>query len=266
MISKTVLGNTDLLISQIGLGTVKFGRNQKINYPQSFELPSDNEIIALLHCAEELGINILDTAPAYGTSEQRLGKLLKNQRQNWILCTKVGEEFTSGESFFDFSTAAIRTSIEHSLQRLNTDYLDIVLVHSNGEDKQIIEQENVFSTLIDLKKSGLIRAFGMSTKTLEGGLIAVEQSDVVMVTYNPIHTAEQPVIAYAKQKNKGILIKKAFASGHFQKMADANPIQSAMDFIFQQPGVSSIILGTLNPEHLKYNVHCASQAIKVKHR
>lgn len=102
MISKTLLGNTELLVSQIGLGTVKFGRNQKINYPNSFELPSDNAILELLQSAQELGINVLDTAPAYGTSEERLGKLLKNQRHDWILCTKVGEEFMNGDSFLIF--------------------------------------------------------------------------------------------------------------------------------------------------------------------
>lgn len=266
MISKTLLGNTELLVSQIGLGTVKFGRNQKINYPNSFELPSDNAILELLQSAQELGINVLDTAPAYGTSEERLGKLLKNQRHDWILCTKVGEEFMNGDSFFDFSKDHIRQSIERSLQRLNTDYLDIVMVHSNGEDIKIIEQHDVFSTLADLKKSGIIRAFGMSTKTLEGGLKAVEQSDVVMVTYNPIHTHEQPVIAHAKQNNKGIFIKKALASGHLQKIAHDDPVQVAMNFIFQQPGVSSIILGTLNPSHLKHNVDCAREAIKAKQR
>lgn len=261
MIKKTWLGNTGISVSQIGLGTVKFGRNQNIYYPETFSLPTDKEILALLECAEELGINVLDTAPAYGTSEERLGKLLSGQRQNWVLCTKVGEEFINGESFFDFSADHVRMSVERSLKRLHTDYLDIVLVHSNGEDKKIITQEAVFSTLDDLKKAGLIRAFGMSTKTIDGGLLAVDHSDVVMVTYNPAHTVEQSVIAHAKQKNKGVFIKKALSSGHLQKIAGDHPIQTAMQFIFREPGVSSIILGTLNPAHLKYNVQCAADAL-----
>ena len=263
---KKMLGNTGISVSQIGLGTVKFGRNQKINYPEAFSLPSDKEILALLHCAQELGINILDTAPAYGTSEERLGKLLNDQRHNWILCTKVGEEFINGESFFDFSAAGLRKSIERSLKRLKTDYLDIVLVHSNGEDKKIIEQDAVFLTLADLKKLGLIRAFGMSTKTIDGGLLAVDQSDVVMTVFlTPTYTVEQSVIAYAKKKNKGILIKKGLASGHLQKISDHDPVQTAMLFIFREPGVSSLILGTLNQTHLKYNVQCANQALVVQH-
>src|SRR5579871_352138 len=111
MIKKVELGDTGMIVSQIGLGTVKFGRNQKINYPEAFALPSDKEILTLLDCARELGINLLDTAPAYGTSEERLGKLLQNKRQDWVLCTKVGEEFIEGESRFDFSSESIHKSI-----------------------------------------------------------------------------------------------------------------------------------------------------------
>lgn len=252
------LGNTGVCVSRIGLGTFKFGRNQKINYPQAFELPTDNIILELLDYARELGINLLDTAPAYGTSEERLGKLLKNQRHEWIMCTKVGEEFVKGESYFDFSPLAIRKSIERSLKRLNTDYLDIVLVHSNGEDKKIIQEYEVFSTLNTIKQAGLIRAFGMSTKTVEGGMLAVDQSDVVMVTYNPVHSTEQTVIAYACKNNKGVLIKKALASGHLQKISTEDPVRATMQFIFQESGVSSVIVGTLNKEHLEYDVRCAN--------
>src|SRR3989338_2703121 len=141
MMPKISLGSSGMLVSRIGLGTVKLGRNQSVHYPAHFELPSDREINELLFLTQELGINLLDTAPAYGSSEERLGKLLKEKR----------------------------------------------------------------------KQAGLIRAYGMSTKTVAGGMLAVDQVDVVMVTYNPIQTEEQSVIAYAQQKNKGILIKKALA-------------------------------------------------------
>ncbi|MCE3237668.1 MAG: yhdN [Gammaproteobacteria bacterium] len=260
MIKKTLLGTTEIVVSRIGLGTVKFGRNTKINYPEAFSLPSDDTILALLNCAQELGVNLLDTAPAYGTSEERLGKLIKNQRHDWVLCSKVGEEFIDGESSFCFSAEHTRKSIERSLQRLKTDYLDIVLVHSNGDDKNIIEESSIFSVLAEMKKTGLLRAFGMSTKTIEGGLLAIDHADIVMVTYNPIQKEEQPVIAYAHQKNKGVLIKKAFASGHLQKIAGDDPVQVAMDFIFREPGVTSVITGTLNQMHLKHTVECAKKA------
>jgi len=119
----------------------------------------------------------------------------------------------------------------------------------------LIKQEAVFETLAEIKQSGKIRAYGMSTKTIEGGLLAVKASDVVMVTYNPHQFAEQPVLAYAYKKEKGIFIKKALASGHLHKLGPhPDPIKAAFDFILQEPGVTSIILGTINPDHLKQNV------------
>lgn len=253
------LGSLDLKVSRIGLGTVKFGRNQGVKYPAPFELPSDRDIQELLFKAQELGINLLDTAPAYGTSEERLGKLLPAQRSNWIVCTKVGEEFIDNESYFDFSPKAIRNSIERSLRRLKTDYLDIVLVHSNGEDIKLIEEMSVFETLQTFKKNGTIRAFGMSTKTVEGGMLAVDHSDVVMVTYNLLQTEEKPVIAYAEKKQKGIFIKKALASGHIDKLSGDDPVKNSMDFIFAEKGVTSVIVGTLSKKNLEHNVMCVPQ-------
>lgn len=257
MLPKRPIGKTGLSVSVVGLGTVKFGRNQKVHYPLSFSLPSDKEVSDLLALAQEYGLNLLDTAPAYGESEERLGKLLAGKRDQWVISTKVGEDFTAGESHFDFSPAAIRKSIERSLKRLHTDYLDLVLVHSNGEDVRLIKEEAVFETMAELKQAGKLRAYGMSTKTIEGGLMAVNASDVVMVTYNPHQFAEQPVLAHAHQQGKGIFIKKALASGHLDKLGShQDPVKAAFDFIFQEPGVTSVILGTINPEHLKHNVDC----------
>lgn len=262
MLAKRKLGQTGLSVSLLGLGTVKFGRNQKVHYPKAFTLPSDEEALNLLSLARELGINLLDTAPAYGESEERLGKLLAGERHHWVLATKAGEEFQEGESHYDFSSAALTKSIERSLKRLRTDYLDLVLIHSNGDDVKIIKQDGVFETLAALKQSGKIRGFGMSTKTIDGGLLALKASDVAMVTYNPHQFAEQPVLAYANQHSKGIFIKKALASGHLEKLGQhADPVKAAFDFIFQEPGVTSVILGTINPEHLKHNIDCVKSIV-----
>ena len=70
------IAQTDVEVSQLGLGTVKFGRNQQVKYPEAFELPTDAEIHRLLDVAKECGVTYLDTAPAYGTSEERVGKIL----------------------------------------------------------------------------------------------------------------------------------------------------------------------------------------------
>ena len=90
MLPHNPLGSTDIFLSPLGLGTVKFGRNQQVKYPQPFDLPDDKTIITLLNCARDLNVNLIDTAPAYCESENRLGQLLKNDRKNWIIATKVG--------------------------------------------------------------------------------------------------------------------------------------------------------------------------------
>ncbi len=178
------LGQSAIDVSILGLGTVKFGRNQGVKYPQTFQLPSDKTLTELLAQARALGVNLLDTAPAYGTSESRLGQLL-TQRTDWVLCTKVGESFADGQSSYDFTPEAIEASVLRSLQRLNTDYLDIVLIHSDGNDLDILDRYGSLDLLKHLKHQGHIRAVGMSHKTLVGGQRALALgADVLMATLN----------------------------------------------------------------------------------
>lgn len=252
-------GSTGLDISILGLGTVKLGRNQGVKYPEGFVIPDDRQAAALLSLAKSLGINLIDTAPAYGNSEQRLGTLLKGQRDQWVICSKVGEEFEDGQSWFDFTPEHTRFSIERSLQRLNTDVIDMVLVHSDGNDETIIRKFGTLDALAALKAEGKIRAFGMSSKTVSGGLLAAKHSDGVMVTWNLQYDDELPVIDYCREHHKGVLIKKALASGH-ATLAGEDPIQKTFDMLFAHQGVSSAIVGTINPEHLATNVRKAVQA------
>ena len=102
------LGSTGFYVSPLGLGTVKLGRDQGVKYPNGFTIPDDQQALALINQARDLGINLLDTAPAYGISEERLGHLLQGQRDNWVIVSKVGEEFVEGESAYDFSAAHTR--------------------------------------------------------------------------------------------------------------------------------------------------------------
>ncbi|MGB1237240.1 MAG: aldo/keto reductase [Pseudomonadales bacterium] len=255
MIYKNI-AQTGIQVSQIGLGTVKIGRDKGVKYPSHFSIPNDSAVCDLLALASELQINLLDTAPAYGDSEARLGKLLGAQRKNWVICSKAGESFDncSGESSFDFSERALTLSVERSLQRLNTDYIDILMIHSDGRDMEIIERDGALQTLDKLKRQGKIRASGMSTKTIAGGRAALEQSDCAMVTYNLAQREELPLLEYATALDKGIFIKKAFASGHLQSAATTDPISASFELIFAQPSVSSAVIGTINPQHLRDNV------------
>ena len=248
------LGSAGIDVSPLGLGTVKIGRNEQVKYPQGFEIPGDSQVSELLALAWDLGINFIDTAPAYGTSEQRLGQLLPN-REDWVIMTKVGEIFENGQSRFDFSAQYTRQSVERSLKTLKRDMVDIVLVHSDGNDMDIINDGAAFETLDRMKQQGLIRAYGMSTKTVAGGLWIVEHTDVVMATYNLETDEELPVIELAQQLNKGVVIKKGLQSGH------AGNVEQAFRHVLTQPGVSSMIVGTINPVHLRSNVEICNHVI-----
>ncbi|WP_439862249.1 aldo/keto reductase [Pseudomonas sp. MBLB4136] len=256
------LGATGLLVSPLGLGTVKLGRDQGVKYPSGFRIPDDAAARALLAQAHELGINLIDTAPAYGTSEARLGPLLRGQRERWVIVSKVGEEFENGQSRFDFSPAHARLSVERSLKRLETDVIDLLLVHSDGNDVTILQDSGLYETLAELKREGKIRAFGLSGKTVAGGLLALEQGDCAMVTYNLNEQGEVPVLDYAELHGKGILVKKALASGHACLQPGEDPLRASFELIFGHPAVSSAIIGTINPQHLADNVATAAAVIQ----
>lgn len=256
------LGSTGLHVSPLGLGTVKLGRDQGVKYPNGFTIPDDDQARLLLAQARELGINLIDTAPAYGHSEERLGPLLRGQREQWVIVSKVGEEFENGQSRFDFSAAHTRYSIERSLKRLETEQIDLVLVHSDGNDLHILEHEEVYQTLEALKQEGKIGAFGLSGKTAAGGLKALERGDCAMVTYNLNEQAERPVLDYAAEHGKAILVKKALASGHVCLSPGIDPVRASFELLFSHPGVSSAIVGTINPVHLAHNVATVADVLK----
>jgi len=225
-----------------------------VKYPADFDLPDDGALANLLALAKDLGINTLDTAPAYGTSEERLGGLLKGQRDEWVIVGKAGEEFENGASVYNFTPTHFETSLKRSLNRLGTDYIDVLMLHSDGHDVQNLSDEMI-AKLQDFKDRGLVRAVGASTKTVAGGIRALEHLDCAMATYTPDYTDEKEVLDYAAAHHKGVILKKALSSGH-----NTN-IQDAFDFSFAHQGTSQIIVGTINPDHLLQNVAATVKAL-----
>ncbi|MEM7100560.1 MAG: aldo/keto reductase [Pseudomonadota bacterium] len=241
------LGKTGLEVAPLALGTVKLGRDKGVKYPNAFEIPNDQQARDLLREARDLGINLIDTAPAYGNSELRLGTLLADQRDAWTICTKVGEEWVNDTSHYNFTAEHCRMSVERSLTRLQTDRLDIVLVHSDGTDLKILNEHGTLEVLQELKQAGKILQVGISHKTVSGAQRAIALgADVIMATLNQDHRDEIDLIAEASQQGVGVLIKKALRSGH----------GSARDlsWVAGHAGVHSIVVGTTNPKHLAQNV------------
>lgn len=244
-------------VGKLGLGTVKFGRNAGVKYPggDGFALPTDAQVEELLDIALGCGINLLDTAPAYGASEERLGKLMGARREKFFLVTKTGEEFDGKKSEYIFTAEHTRMSVERSLSRLKTDYLDGVLVHSNRDDVKVITQTPVLETLSRLRDEGKIGAIGVSTYTVEGGMKAVDLCDCVMVAYNKSYPDELPVIAYAREKGKAVLVKKGLASGHVDTLGG---VAENIRFVTGTPGVTALVFGSLTPANILGNARALS--------
>jgi len=247
------LGKTGIKVSPLGLGTVKFGRNEKVKYPSPFDLPDEDVLANLLAEARALGINVIDTAPAYGLAEERLGRLLTGQRDDWVIVGKAGENFSGGISSYDFSPAAIRRSVENSLQKLQMDYLDVLLLHATTGDEALCHNNALLKTLADLKAEKLVRAVGLSTHSVAAGLAGAKIFDVLMVAYSPGWRAEASVIQVAAENGCGILLKKIFNSGH-AVTDNADMVLETFKFVFANPAVAAAIVGTINPHHLRDNV------------
>jgi len=244
------LGRSGFAVAPIALGTTKFGRNTDVKYPASFALPSAQQIAELFESALKLGVHLIDTAPAYGESEQRLGALVEKHRDEIVLCGKCGESYTNGRSFYDFSATAIIASVEASLGRLKTDHIDILLLHSDGRDVEILTQTDALEGLGQLKRSGKIGAMGISAKTPTGIREAARSCDIVMAPFSQVEPALANALTEAHDQGLGVLAIKGLFSGHLE----ARP---AIEFVLSQPFIDALVIGTLNPAHLELAVEIA---------
>ena len=244
------LGRTGLNVTPIGLGTTKLGRNTDVKYPKPFELPSEKQVGELLETALALGVNLIDTAPAYGESETRLGPFVEKHRDRLALCTKCGEKYEHGRSTYDFSASAIVASAEESLRRLKTDHLDILLLHCDARDAEILTQTDALEGLTRLKKNGKARAIGISARTAAGIAAASQTLDVVMAPFSEREPALADALQKAHDASLGVLAIKGLFSGHLE----ARP---AIEFVLRQPFIDALIVGTIDPAHLSEAVVAA---------
>jgi aryl-alcohol dehydrogenase-like predicted oxidoreductase len=242
----SLTAQTGVKLSALGFGAFKIGRNQGIKYSTPYDLPDLPAVDRLLNSVLDLGCTLIDTAPAYGLSEERIGLTISHRRSEFVLCTKVGETFEQGNSTFDFSAAGVTASIERSLQRLKTDVLDIVLIHSSGDDRRIMEQTDVVPVLRQFCDRGIIRAIGLSGKTVEGATLALTWADVIMVEYHLQDVSHRDVMAEAAKRDVGVFVKKGLASGKL------DPAQS-VQFVLSNADVTSLIVGGLNRDHFADN-------------
>ena len=155
MIYKT-LGNTGLRVSILGFGASPLGNE--------FGTADPEEGTRAVHHAIEQGINYFDVSPYYGRTlaETRLGEALRGRRDTVILATKMGRYDKDRDTGFDFSARRVAQSVEESLRRLQTDYIDVFQVHDieYGRKEQIVHE--TLPAMARLKESGRVRFVGIT--------------------------------------------------------------------------------------------------------
>ena len=146
------LGRTGIKVSPYALGALMLAT--------AVGNPDPEDSIRIIHKALDAGINLVDTADAYGDSEEVVGRALRGRRDSVVLATKVGRPVGSDPNQQGASRRWIITAVENSLRRLQTDHIDVYQIHRPDPGTAI---EETLSALTDLVRSGKIRAFGTST-------------------------------------------------------------------------------------------------------
>ena len=208
-----LLGRTGLRVSEISLGAVEIGMPYGIPTAGGLERPSEEEAHALLHAALDMGINLIDTARAYGESEEIIGRALKGRRHEYILATKVYHYADRGLSTAE-QRRAIRESIETSLRALQTDVIDILQIHSATQE--VLERGEVLRELEEAQRAGKARFLGATVYGVEAPMTAVLDGhyDVIQVAYNMLdRRLEAEVLPLAYEKRIGVMVRSVLLKG-----------------------------------------------------
>jgi aryl-alcohol dehydrogenase-like predicted oxidoreductase len=209
------LGKTNLKVSALGIGSWQLSGPVLIDgKADGFPDIGFNNAVDLIRACEDLGINLIDSAEIYGAGEgeRRVGEALQGRRDRWIISTKFGwRQGETGERITDSSPGTIRTSLEGSLKRLQTDYVDIYLYHTPPEKAGIDAGREVLEAL---KQEGKIRFYGISTddSAILRQLAEKEAVDVVMFNQSLL-THPSKILEIVKENNFGTMIRGALKSG-----------------------------------------------------
>lgn len=256
-------GGSGFVVSVLGFGAGHIGGNEV----------SNDEAGTILNRALDLGITLFDTARGYGLSEERIGRHLSWRRHDFILSTKVGYGIDNTP---DWTAECIRKGVEQALVRMQTDYIDIVHLHSCPVG--ILEQGDVVGALLQARDEGKIRAvaysgdndpleYAISTGLFDGVEMSINICDQ--------HAVDRG-LADAKRLSLGVIAKRPLANGpwrypecpqgqyvepywhRFHAMQldtiDTDWQRDALLFTASSSGVSSCIVGSRNTRHIEENV------------
>lgn len=218
------LGRSPLLISPLTLGTMMFGG-----------ATDAAESVRIMHDARDSGINSIDTADIYndGETEKVVAKGLAGERDRWVLASKVGNRMGKGPNELGFSRKWVIQAVEASLQRLETDYLDIVYLHRDFAGQSL---EEPIHALGDLIRQGKIRYYGLSNfrgwRIAEAVRMAQQLAVPAPVVIQPVYSlvnrvCEQEQLPAAREYGMGVIsyspLARGVLTGKYRSMEDVPP-------------------------------------------
>lgn len=218
------LGKTNLNVSVVGFGGIPI---QKISREEAAEV---------IHRAEEMGINFIDSARGYTVSEEYIGNALRGRRDKWIVATKSMARSKEG----------MASDIQTSLTNLQTDYIDLYQIH-NIKDmdsyNQVISDNGALAALHDAKDRGLIGHIGITAHSLDTLKVAVESGyfETIMYPYNIIENQADEIFKRANELGIGVIAMKPMAGGALTNGTLAvKYILNNSDITIAIPGMASI--------------------------
>ena len=269
------LGRTDMAASVLSLGTVEFGLPYGFYHPQESPVPEKREAIRIMISAFEKGVNLLDTAPAYGNSERVVGEALKEWGSREV-CVATKVPLGKG-------TKEIESSVQGSADRLQREIIDIVQLHNPTYED--LRNGSEWEVLKDLKQKGMVRWIGASVYGPEAAQEALNHPalDLLQVSCNLLdQRMAAEVLRRASCLGVGILVRSVLLKGVLSGRRQHLPKQleslgeaadraekwgrkwglelpaAAIRFCLGLDGVSSILLGVRTQEELRAGLNAVS--------
>ncbi|MEA1929454.1 MAG: aldo/keto reductase [Patescibacteria group bacterium] len=276
------LGRTDLDVSRIALGTVELGYTYGIGPRQ---LPSNNEALALLQRAVELGINFFDTAHFYGCAEARIAASGIAKRPEVIIATKCGHDIEKNADISQTELEkAIRHEVSESRKTLGSETLSIAMVHGGSAEQ--IKNGMIIEIMQKLKDEGQIQFVGISTRGEDAPSAAIKSGffDCLQVGYSILDQRQSKAnLRLAVQHKVGIIARSVFLKGALtpsyvhlpnalsllkerhqdvQAIADSLGITVptlALRFALSNRSVDTVLVGTQSIGHLEKSIDALEQ-------
>lgn len=271
----------------IGFGGLSIGRDWGFGTDTS--RPEEQVASDVLNKVLDEGINLIDTASAYHYSEERIGNSISQRRGEYILSSKCGEHNDFPGTYYDFSYEAIKQSIDDSLTKLKTDVIDVMFIHFGPNPEKVIHDGETLQAMREAQNEGKINSLGASIDgELAGKLILSNDFDVIQMEYSLLNQANENNITLAKEKGTGVFIRGGLGKGlltekapflikdnvpHQKKInqlldlvdGDTDLLTSlALNFLYENDGINSVLLGTKNIDHFDHNKKLLEQDVDRK--